>query len=81
MSREALKILELIRESEEFQKVIVFPEGNEIIDRFKYLNIKYGFIEYALHDCRPILLENQSRSTAVNHPVLKELGMFREEHG
>ena len=47
---EALKRLDLIRQSREFQKVIVLPEGVERTDKFKNLNKENGFTEYALHD-------------------------------
>ncbi len=47
---EALKRLDLIRQSREFQKVIGLPEGKERTARFQHLNKEYGFTEYALHD-------------------------------
>jgi len=47
---EALKRLNLIRQSKEFQRIIVFPESEERTDAFKNMNKEYGFTEYALHD-------------------------------
>jgi hypothetical protein len=47
---EALKRLDLIRQSREFKKIIVLPAGKERTDKFKNFNNEYGFTEYALHD-------------------------------
>ncbi len=47
---QALKRLDLIRQSREFQKAIGLPEGKERTVKFKNLNKEYGFTEYALHD-------------------------------
>ncbi len=55
---EALKRLDLIRQSREFQKVIVLPEGNERTVRFKNLNKECGFTEYALHDYAAAIRES-----------------------
>ncbi len=55
---EALKRLDLIRQSREFQKVIVLPEGKERTVRFKNLNKECGFTEYALHDYAAAIRES-----------------------
>ncbi|HMB44295.1 MAG TPA: hypothetical protein VKL21_00585, partial [Candidatus Methanoperedens sp.] len=47
---EALKRLDLIRQSIEFKKIIELPAGKERTEKFRNLNGKYGFTEYALHD-------------------------------
>ncbi len=47
---EALKRLDLIRQSREFQKFIILPACEERTDKFKNLDKEYGFTEYALHD-------------------------------
>src|SRR3990172_12738458 len=47
---EALKRLDLIRQSREFQIIIILPKGEERSDKFKNLDKEYGFTEYALHD-------------------------------
>ncbi|HYN44650.1 MAG TPA: transposase [Candidatus Limnocylindrales bacterium] len=47
---EALKRLDLIRQSRAFKKIIVLPAGKERSEKFRNLNGEYGFTEYALHD-------------------------------
>lgn len=47
---EALKRLNLIRQSKEYQETILLPKGKERTEGFKHLNLEYGFTEYALHD-------------------------------
>ncbi|NJD54410.1 MAG: hypothetical protein FIB07_16295 [Candidatus Methanoperedens sp.] len=47
---EALKRLDLIRQSKEYKKIIVLPAGKERTEKFRNLNGEYGFTEYALHD-------------------------------
>ncbi len=47
---EALKRFDLVRQSKEYQEIILHPKGKERTDGFKRLNLEYGFTEYALHD-------------------------------
>jgi len=47
---EALKRLDLIRQSKEYQEIMLHPKGKERTDGFKHLNLECGFTEYALHD-------------------------------
>ncbi len=47
---EALKRLDLIRQSKDFQKIKILPAGEERTDKFKNLDKEYGFAGYALHN-------------------------------
>ncbi len=44
---EALKRLDLIRQSREFKKIMILPSGKERTEKFRNLNGEYGFTEYA----------------------------------
>jgi len=68
---EALKRLDLIRQSREFKKIMVLPPGKEKTEKFRNLNGEYGFTEYALHDYAGEMRDSWIREHSNSHITQK----------